>query len=120
MTSIHFSFKTKPGMKLEFLQTMGTIIVDLHKVEGCINIDFQQDAQVNDQFYIRLDWQSNQLLKAMLHATEYGILEGALKVLCQEPFVEIIGVETKSITMEDSDLRGINIYERIKLEFKSD
>ena len=106
-------------MKLEFLQTMGTIIVDLHKVEGCINIDFQQDSKVNDQFYIRLDWQSNQLLKAMLHATEYGILEGALKVLCQEPLVEIIGVKTKSITMEDSDLRGINIYERIKLEFNS-
>ena len=120
MTSIHFSFKTKPGMKLEFLQTMGTIIVDLHKVEGCINIDFQQDAQVNDQFYIRLDWQSNQLLEAMLNTKEYSILEGAMKVLCEKPLVEISGVKTKSITMENSDLRGINIYERIKLEFKSD
>ena len=98
MIRLHFNFKTKPGMKLEFLQTIGSIIVDLHKVEGCINIDFQQDSQVNDHFYIRLDWQSNQLLKAMLHTTEYGILEGALKVTCQKPLVEISGVETKSIT----------------------
>jgi hypothetical protein len=34
--------------------------------------------------------------------------------------VEISGIETKSITMEGSDLRGINLYERIKLEFNGD
>ena len=117
MIHLHFSFKTKPGMKLEFLNTMGSIIIDLHKVEGCINIDFQLDSQVNDHFYIRLDWQSNQLLKDMLHTTAYGILEGALKVLCQKPLVEISGVETKSTAMEESDLKGINLLERIKLEF---
>ena len=120
MTSIHFSFKTKPGRNLEFLQTMGSIIVDLQKVNGCMNLDFQQDRQADDQFYVRLDWQSSQLLEAMLNTKEYSILEGAMKVLCEKPLVEISGVKTKSITMENSDLRGINIYERIKLEFKSD
>ena len=120
MISLHFSFKSKPGMKLEFLQTMGSIIVDLHKIEGCINIDFQQDSQVIDQFYIRLDWQSSQLLKAMLNTKEYSILEGAMKVLCEKPLVEISGVETKSITMVGSDTREINLYERIKLEFNGD
>jgi quinol monooxygenase YgiN len=120
MTSIHFNLKTKPGMKLEFLQTMGSIIVDLHKVNGCMNIDFQQDGQSDDQFFIRLDWQSNQLLKAMFDSEEYGILEGAMKVLCEMPLVEISGVENKSITMEGSDLKGINLYERIKLEFNGD
>lgn len=107
-------------MKLEFLQTMGSIIVDLHKVNGCMNIDFQQDSQADDQFFVRLDWQSNQLLKAMLNTEEYGILEGAMKVLCEMPLVEISGVETKSITMEGSDLKGINLYERIRLEFNGD
>jgi hypothetical protein len=28
--------------------------------------------------------------------------------------------QTKSIAMEESDLRGINLYERIKLEFNGD
>ena len=107
-------------MKLEFLQTMGSIIVDLHKVNGCMNIDFQQDSQADDQFFVRRDWQSNQLLKAMLSTEEYGILEGAMKVLCEMPLVEISGVENKSITMEGSDLKGINLYERIKLEFNGD
>ena len=107
-------------MNLEFLQTMGSIIVDLHKVKGCIHIDFQQDSQNKDQFYFRLDWQSNKLLKAMLNSEEYGILEGAMKVLCLEPLVEITGVETKKIKLDEDGPESNNIYERIKLEFIDD
>ncbi len=107
-------------MNLEFLQTVGSIIVDLHKVKGCIHIDLQQDSKNKDQFYFRLDWQSNQLLKAMLDSEEYGILEGAMKVLCQSPLVEITGVETKKIKIEEDVPESNNIYERIKLEFMDD
>jgi quinol monooxygenase YgiN len=120
MISLLYSFKTKPGMNLEFLQTAGSIIVDMHKVKGCVHIDFQQDSKDKDQFYFRLDWQSNQLLKAMLASKEYGILEGAMKVLCHEPLVEITGVETKKIKIEENSPERNNIYERIKLEFIDD
>ena len=78
MISIHFSFITKRGKNLELLQTMGSIIVDLHKVKGCTNIDFQQDSKNQDQFFVKLDLQSKQLLKAMLNTEEYGIFEGAI------------------------------------------
>ena len=104
-------------MKLEFLQSMGSIIVDLHKIKGCASIDFQQDNEITEQFYVRLDWQGKQLLQAMLNTKEYEILEGAMKVLCEKPLVEISGVETKSIELKDSDLSGTNLYERLKLEF---
>ena len=104
-------------MKLEFLQTIGSIIVELHKVEGCESIDIQQDDQIAEQFYVRLDWQGKQLLQAMLKTKEYEILEGAMKVLCEKPLVEISGVETKLIELKDSDLSEINLHERINLEF---
>jgi len=40
MVYIIFEIKTKPGMNLEFLQSIGSIIVDLRKVKDCIGIDF--------------------------------------------------------------------------------
>ena len=120
MITIQFSFKTKPGMKLEFLQTIGSIMIDLHKVNGCINIDLQQDDQKKDQFYFRLDWQNSKLFKELFKTEEYNILEGAMKVLCQLPLVEISGVETKKIKIEKCDLKSNNIRERIKQEFMDD
>ena len=120
MINIHFSFKTKPGMKLEFLQTIGSIIIDLHKGEGCINIDLQQDDQDKDQFNLRLDWQNIKLIKALLKRNEYDIFEGALKVLCKDPSVEVSGVEKKTIKIEEFNMKGINLYERIRYEFMDD
>ena len=120
MINIQFSFKTKPGMKLEFLQTIGSIMIDLHKVEGCINIDLQQDDQEKDQFYFRLDWQTRKYIKTLLRSKEYDILEGALKVLCQDPLVEICDVEKRTIKVEEYDLKGVYLYERIKYEFMDD
>ena len=107
-------------MNLEFLQTMGSIIVDLHKAKGCKQIDFQQDTQNKDQFYFRLDWQNSKLFKELLKTEEFHILEGAMKVLCQSPTVEITGVETKKIKIEESSQESNSIYERIKLEFMDD
>jgi quinol monooxygenase YgiN len=120
MINIHFSFKTKPGMKLEFMQTIGSIMIDLHKVEGCINIDLQQDDQEKNQFYLRLDWQTRKYIKTLLRSKEYDILEGALKVLCQDPIVEICDVENRTIKVEEYDLKGVNFYERIRYEFMDD
>ena len=118
MINIHFSIKTKQGKNLELLQTMGSIIVDLHKIKGCINIDFQQDSKNKDQFYVKLDLQSKQLLKAMVNTEEYGIFEGAMKVLCQNPLVEINDVEHTAIRIEANNQNRGNVYERLRLELK--
>ena len=51
MISINFVLKAKPRMNLELLQVMGSIMVNLHKIDGCLNIDFKQDKLNKDQFY---------------------------------------------------------------------
>ena len=118
MIRIYFSFETKPGKNLEFLQTMGSIIIDLHKVKGCVNIDFQQHDQDKDQFYLRIDWQNGKLIKGLLQSKEYNIFEGAMKVLCQNPIVEINDVEHTAIKIEDNNQNRGNVYERLRLELK--
>ena len=78
---------------------MGSIIVDLHKVKGCINIDFQQDSKNKDQFYVKLDLQSKQLLKAMLNTEEYGNFEGSIvKPLSSRKLAKYIGSTLTDIT----------------------
>jgi len=117
---MHFSFKTKAGMNLEFLQTMGSIIIDLHKVKGCVNIDFQQKDRDEDQFSLRLDWQNDKLIKELVRSKEYNIFEGAMKVLCQTPIIKINDVELKAIKIEDNNQKRDNLYKRIKFELLDD
>ena len=116
MISIIFSFKTKPGMNLEFLQTIGSIIVDLRHVEGCENIDFQQDHTDKEQFTFRMDWVSSQQIKTLITSKEYDVFEGAMKVLCHAPTVEINAAEQRKVQIQKSEQKEFNVFERIRSE----
>ncbi len=91
MISIKYILKTKLGMNLELLQVMGSIIINIQNIEGCLNIDFKQDNLNKDQFYFRMDWQNNIFFKSLLNSNEFDIFEGSLKTLCYNPTIEIIG-----------------------------
>jgi quinol monooxygenase YgiN len=95
MVSIIYLLKTKPGLNLELLQVMGSMIVNMQKVEGCLNIDFNQDKLNKDQFYFRMDWKNNVFFNSLLNSNEFDIFEGSLNTLCHEPTVEIIGKNNK-------------------------
>ena len=94
MLITNFNIKTKPDKNLEFMQTIGSIIVGLRKAKGCMSIDFQQNDQDEDQFYLRFQWQNSALFKALLLSKEYDIFEGAIMILCEPPIVEISDVNT--------------------------
>lgn len=114
MISINFILKTKPRMNLELLQVMGSIIVNLHRVGGCVNIDFKQDKLDKDQFYFRMNWQNNIFFKSLLISNEFSIFEGSIDVLCYNPIVEII-------SNDDSVLRIIkkNYKKELQKEFNN-
>jgi quinol monooxygenase YgiN len=95
MVSIIYLLKTKPGLNLELLQVMGSMIVNMQKVEGCLNIDFNQDKLKKDQFYFRMDWQNNVLFNSLLNSNEFDIFEGSLNTLCYKPTVKIIDKNNK-------------------------
>ena len=90
MISLIFNFKTSSNKNLEFLQSIGSIIIDLRKVEGCIGIDLQQDDRDKNQFSLRLDWQNQKLVTELLESSEFEYLEGAIRVLCEAPTIEIL------------------------------
>jgi len=115
MVSINYNFKTNAGKNLEFLQTIGSIIIELRKVKGCKGIDIQQDDQIKEQFSLQLKWQNAKCLMCLFERTEFDIFQGAMKVLCQTPIVEINDGH-KTIKIEDNNQNKDNLYERIKFE----
>ena len=98
MISLIFNFKTKSNENLEFLQSIGSIIIDLRKVKGCLGIDLQQDDRDKNQFSLRLDWQNQKLVTELLESLEFEFLEGAIRVLCEAPTIEILNGHRTIIT----------------------
>ena len=117
MISLIFNFKTKSNENLEFLQSIGSIIVDLRKVKGCMGIDLQQDDRDKNQFSLRLDWQNRKLITELLERTEYEFLEGAIRVLCEAPTIEIINGH-KTIITDMHKNRKTSIKKQILSELK--
>lgn len=99
------------------MQSIGSIIVDLRKVKGCIGIDLQQDDRDKDQFTLRLDWQNQKLITELLERTEYEFLEGAIRVLCEAPTIEIINGH-KTIITDMHKNRKTSIKKQILSELK--
>lgn len=118
MISIIFNFKTKPSKNLEFMQSIGSIIVNLRKAEGCIGIDFQKDAKDNNRFLVQIDLENYGLIKTLLKNKNYNILQGALEVLCEAPIVEITN-GIKPIKIDTYKNRKISIKNQIMSELKS-
>jgi len=117
MVSIIFNFKTRPNKNLEFMQAIGSIIVDLRKVKDCIGIDFQQADEDSDRFRFQFDMLNYGSINPLLKNENYNFLQGALEVLCEAPIVEISnGIELIKIDIKKK--RNISIKDQIMFELK--
>ena len=117
MISLIFNFKTKSNMNLEFMQSIGSIIVDLRKVKGCMGIDLQQDDEDKNHLSLRLDWQNQIFVTELLESSEFEFLEGAIRVLCAAPTIEIINGH-KTIITDMHKNRKTSIKKQILSELK--
>ena len=79
MISINLDFKTKTGKNLEFMQMIGSVIVDLRRVKGCIGVDLQQDVRYKDQFKLGIDLQNGENIQSFLRSKEFDFFPGSDK-----------------------------------------
>jgi hypothetical protein len=99
------------------MQVIGSIIVDLRKVKGCIGVDFQQADENPDKFCLQIDLDNYSSITPVLKNENYNFLQGALEVLCEAPIVEISnGIEP--IKIETSKKRNISIKNQILFELE--
>jgi len=108
MISIIFKFNTKSNKNLEFMQSVGSIIVNLRKLKDCIGVDLQQNDRDKDYFKLRLNWQKRELFTDLLESIEYEVLEGAIRVLCEIQTIELVeGQQTITADLHNSEKTSI-------------
>jgi len=117
MISIIFNLKTNTGKNLEFLQNLGSIIIELRKVNGCKSIDINQNDKIKEQFYLQLNWQNKNLMMALLDNNEFEIFQGAIQVLCEPPIIEIREGDMV-LNIDSGKNRNANLSEQIKSELR--
>ena len=117
MISTIFDFKTESVKNLEFKQTIGSIIIDIRKVKGCLRIDLQQYDLDKNHFKLCLKWKSRNLITEFLESSEYEFLEGAIRVLCETLTIEIINGQQTIITDLDTNKKN-SIKENMLSELK--
>jgi len=94
------------------MQAIGSIMVNLRKLKGCINIDFQRDDHDEDQFCLRLNWQNGESVRSLFVSKEFDVFQGAIQVLCIPPTVEI-DARKKLIKIETDKYREVSLSEQI-------
>jgi hypothetical protein len=117
MVSINFHLEIKPGMNLEFMQSIGSIIIEIRKLEGCIGIDFKQDPHDKDRFSLQLNGKNRKFIERLIESAEYNFLEGAITVLCKIPTIEINN-GNKTIRVDPDKKGDISLKKRILSELE--
>jgi len=111
MVSLNYHLEVKPDKNLEFMQTIGSIVIELENIEGCNGIDFKQDSRDKDLFSLLLNGNNQEFIDKLLSTEEYIFLEGAITVLCKIPTVEVtFGNRT---TIDPDKKRDINLKNQI-------
>ena len=117
MASINFSFNIKPGMNLEFMQSIGSIIIEIRNLEGCGGIDFTQDPHDTDRFSLLLNGNNRKFIEKLLDSAEYNYLEGAITVLCKSPTIEVT-IGNRIMRSDPETNRNTSLRKRIMSELK--
>jgi len=112
MVNILFQLEVKPGMKLEFMQCMGSVIIELRSIEGCTGIDFKQDPHDEVLFSLALSGGSQKFVQKLLSSEEYNFLEGAISVLCNIPITEVT-IGNKTTRIEPDKKENISLKNQI-------
>jgi hypothetical protein len=117
MVNIIFQLEVKPGKKLEFMQSIGSLIIELRRLEGCIGIDIKQDPNDEVRFSLALSGDKQKFIQKLLSSAEYNFLEGAIRVLCNTPTIEVT-IGNKTTRIEPDKQRNISLKNQIisKLE----
>jgi len=117
MVRLTFNLKTYAGKNLEFLQIIGSIIIDLRKIKGCKSIDIKQSDTIKKEFYLQLNWQNKNLMLALLDKDEFEFFQGAIQVLCEPPIIEIREGEMV-LNLDSGKTRNVNLSEQIISELR--
>jgi quinol monooxygenase YgiN len=74
-----------PEKRKELLQTVRALTSLTRKEDGCIRYHFYQDIEDENAFGLVAEWQTKRDLDNHLRSDRFGVLLGAMDLLCEPP-----------------------------------
>ncbi len=105
MIKMVINAKARPHKLKEVLQTLDSLMAELRKEKGNLSYQYQQDNRDNNTIHIQAEWQSWEKLENHFRGNFFVVLLGAIRVLCEEPEVEID---------DGSKVMGIEAIEKVR------
>ena len=74
-----------PEKRKEVLQTFKAILGPIRREQGCMNCNCYVDVEAENIIFYKEEWNTSQDLDKHLRSVHFGVLNGAMKLLNQEP-----------------------------------
>jgi quinol monooxygenase YgiN len=88
--------KVRPEKRKELLQTIQSIVAQMRKENGCLNSNFYQNAENENDFFLVEAWENRKALDDHLRSVRFTVLMGAGSLLSQPPEIMIHTVSHSS------------------------
>ena len=109
MIFLFIAVKVTPKKRVEFEQTLESLIDDLRTAKGCLDYSICRDYKDPVFFCITNKWKTKKDLFNHIGTDSFGILNGAIANLCEEDHVDI------TLTASSQDLLEIELSLRKQL-----
>ena len=85
-----------PEKHKELLQTFQSIVAQMRKENGCVDSNFYQNAENENDFFLVEAWESRETLDDHLRSVRFTVLMGARSLLSRPPEIMIHTVSNSS------------------------
>ena len=86
----------RPEKHKELLQTFQSIVAQMRKENGCVDSNFYQNAENENDFFLVEAWENRKTLDDHLRSVRFTALMGARSLLSRPPEVTIHTVSNSS------------------------
>jgi len=86
----------RPEKRKEILQTIQSIVAQMRKENGCVDSNFYQNAENENDFFLVEAWETRKALDDHLRSVNFTVLMGAGSLLSRPPEIVIHTVSQSS------------------------
>ena len=86
----------RPEKHKELLQTFQSIVAQMRKDNGCVDSNFYQNAENENDLFLVEEWENRKTLDDHLRSVRFTVLMGARSLLSRPPEIMIHTVSNSS------------------------
>ena len=96
MILVFIKMNVRPEKHKELLQTFQSIVAQMRKENGCVDSNFYQNAENENDFFLVEAWENRKTLDDHMRSVRFTVLMGASSLLSRPPEIMIHTVSNSS------------------------